>query len=129
MRCLTSSDFNSSWPDSGYLCRLCERVIAVRPMSRHARPRCVLDDAAMTARGDYRDQAFKAVAQVRSRASIAASAACSNAACLAQVPMDQPKHALDMITRFTRSEDFGARASAHLVAASSQTASSSAAAA
>ena len=52
-----------------------------------------------------------------------------NAASFAQVPMDQPKHALDMITRFTRSEDFGARASAHLVTAGSGTASSSAAAA
>ena len=28
----------------------------------------------------------------------------------AQVPMDQPKRALDMITRFTRREDFGGRA-------------------
>ena len=35
----------------------------------------------------------------------------------AQVPMDQPKRALDMITRFTRSEDFGSRASASLRAA------------
>ena len=32
----------------------------------------------------------------------------------AQVPMDQPKRALDMITRFTRGEDFSGRASAPL---------------
>ena len=32
--------------------------------------------------------------------------------------MDQPKVALDMITRFTRGEDFGGRASAYLLAAS-----------
>ena len=34
--------------------------------------------------------------------------------------MDQPKHALDMITRFTRREDFGGRASMGLFAASSR---------
>ena len=32
-----------------------------------------------------------------------------------QVPMDQAKNALDMITRFTRGEDFGGRDSAKLV--------------
>ena len=31
--------------------------------------------------------------------------------------MDQPRNALDMITRFTRREDFGGRASTGLMAA------------
>ena len=35
--------------------------------------------------------------------------------CRLQVPMDQAKNALDMITRFTQKEDFGGRASAKLV--------------
>ncbi len=34
--------------------------------------------------------------------------------------MDQAKNALDMITRFTRGEDFGSRDSAKLVIATSQ---------
>ena len=37
-----------------------------------------------------------------------------------QVPMDQAKNALDMITRFTRGEDFGSRESPKLVAATSR---------
>ena len=46
----------------------------------------------------------------------------SDASCdgLLQVPMDQAKNALDMITRFTRSEDFGSRDSAKLVTATSR---------
>ena len=53
---------------------------------------------------------------------------CAKVHVVVQVPMDQPKVALDMITRFTRGEDFGARASARLVAASVQERSSAAAA-
>ena len=37
-----------------------------------------------------------------------------------QVPMDQAKNALDMITRFTRGEDFGSRDSTKLVTATSR---------
>ena len=45
-----------------------------------------------------------------------------------QVPMDQAKNALDMITRFTRGEDFGSRDSAKLVTATSRQAATVAAA-
>jgi len=122
------------WPDSGRPRRLCDRVMAALVSPRHALGAIACSTALRQRHGMMcPGQALEAVAamvrEYHDSQFVMPGHTAHTAACPAQVPMDQPKHALDMITRFTRHEDFGARASAHLVSASSRTASSSAAAA